>query len=273
MRSAPAIRARIFSYLYYGLKRFNMHAVVEIVPLLLHVSLLFFFAGLVAFLIPVNAAITAVAAALLAIVAGIYSLLTVLPLLSLDCPYRTPLSGVLWNLVQSFIARHPDSDSGQQNTASREPQTMVESMFRRATEISDERSARDKKALLWTMKSLADDVELEPFIEAIPDVLWGPYSRRHVYDDHIYTLIHTPEVQLLDRLHLFFLSSGSGILTAEAERRWRITSHRALWAILSVYDATDPSKPLPLLHELSYQMSSSDPAVDHYKCSTTALLQ
>ncbi|KAJ7692907.1 hypothetical protein B0H17DRAFT_894574, partial [Mycena rosella] len=32
MRSAPVIRARIFSYLYYGLKRFDMHAVVEVVP-------------------------------------------------------------------------------------------------------------------------------------------------------------------------------------------------------------------------------------------------
>ncbi|KAJ7473474.1 hypothetical protein FB451DRAFT_1558683 [Mycena latifolia] len=32
MRSAPVIRARIFSFLYYGLKRFNMHLVVEIIP-------------------------------------------------------------------------------------------------------------------------------------------------------------------------------------------------------------------------------------------------
>ncbi|KAJ6458862.1 hypothetical protein C8R47DRAFT_1244844 [Mycena vitilis] len=46
MRSAPIIRARIFSYLYYGLKRFRMHAMVEIIPLLLHASLLLFFAAL-----------------------------------------------------------------------------------------------------------------------------------------------------------------------------------------------------------------------------------
>ncbi|KAJ7505893.1 hypothetical protein B0H11DRAFT_2334908 [Mycena galericulata] len=54
MRSAPVIRARIFSYLYYGLKRFNMHTIVDVIPLLLHVSMLFFFAGLIAFLIPIN---------------------------------------------------------------------------------------------------------------------------------------------------------------------------------------------------------------------------
>ncbi|KAJ7443141.1 hypothetical protein FB451DRAFT_1057068, partial [Mycena latifolia] len=61
MRSSPIIRARIFSFLYYGLKQFNMHTVVDIIPLLLHASLVLFFAGLVAFLIPINIGIAAVA--------------------------------------------------------------------------------------------------------------------------------------------------------------------------------------------------------------------
>ncbi|KAJ7921983.1 hypothetical protein B0H13DRAFT_1546427, partial [Mycena leptocephala] len=78
MRSAPVIRARVFSYLYYGLKRFKMHFIVEMIPLLLHTSLLFFFAGLIAFLIPVNAVIMSVTAALLVIMAGVYALLTLL---------------------------------------------------------------------------------------------------------------------------------------------------------------------------------------------------
>ncbi|KAJ7132557.1 hypothetical protein C8R44DRAFT_664932, partial [Mycena epipterygia] len=50
MRPSPIVRARIFSYLYFGLRRFGMHKVVEFIPLLLHMSLLLFFAGLVAFL-------------------------------------------------------------------------------------------------------------------------------------------------------------------------------------------------------------------------------
>ncbi|KAJ6527647.1 hypothetical protein B0H19DRAFT_969575, partial [Mycena capillaripes] len=32
MRSSSLIRARIFSYLYYGLRRFKMHTVVDIIP-------------------------------------------------------------------------------------------------------------------------------------------------------------------------------------------------------------------------------------------------
>ncbi|KAJ7152441.1 hypothetical protein C8R46DRAFT_481021, partial [Mycena filopes] len=42
--SAPVVRARVLSYLYSGLQKFGMDTVVEIIPLLLHTSLLFFFA-------------------------------------------------------------------------------------------------------------------------------------------------------------------------------------------------------------------------------------
>ncbi|KAJ7853462.1 hypothetical protein B0H13DRAFT_2580495, partial [Mycena leptocephala] len=92
MRPSPVIRARVFSFLYYGLKRFKMHSVVEIIPLLLHASLLLFFAGLVAFLIPVHIAAMAIPAILLVLLTAVYSLLTILPSIYPDCPYRTPLS-------------------------------------------------------------------------------------------------------------------------------------------------------------------------------------
>jgi hypothetical protein len=75
-----------------------MHSMVEIIPLLLHASLLFFFADLVAFLIPVNTTVTVVAAALLGTITIVYSLFTVFPLIHFDCPYRTPLSVAFWNL-------------------------------------------------------------------------------------------------------------------------------------------------------------------------------
>ncbi|KAJ7150040.1 hypothetical protein C8R43DRAFT_862859, partial [Mycena crocata] len=76
--SAPVIRARVFSFLYYGLKRFKMHTVVEIIPILLHESLVLFFAGLVAFLVTVSHSITFLAIALLVVVSAIYTVLTML---------------------------------------------------------------------------------------------------------------------------------------------------------------------------------------------------
>ncbi|KAJ7476490.1 hypothetical protein FB451DRAFT_1087239, partial [Mycena latifolia] len=92
MRPSPIIRARVFSYLYFGMERFGMHAVVEFIPLLLHVSLLLFFAGLVAFLLPINPVVMVVAAVLLGFLVATYGYLTVLPIISSDSPYRTPLS-------------------------------------------------------------------------------------------------------------------------------------------------------------------------------------
>ncbi|KAJ7862524.1 hypothetical protein B0H13DRAFT_2354587 [Mycena leptocephala] len=134
-------------------------------------SLLFFFGGLVAFLSRINIVVTAVTAAILIIVMAMDFLLTILPLLALDCPYRTPLSGLLWNVVQALPRSQANDKNGQQPASSEEPPTMVEAIFRAATEFSNERRERDKSALIWTTKSLANGVELEPFLEAIPEVL------------------------------------------------------------------------------------------------------
>ncbi|KAJ7670016.1 hypothetical protein DFH06DRAFT_1037964, partial [Mycena polygramma] len=163
MRSAPVIRARIFSFLYYGLKRFEMHTVVEIIPLLLHTSLLLFFAGLVAFLIPVNKIMATLAGIILGVVVAVYAILTLLPVYHLDCPYRTPLSGIFWHIHQlatSISNRWRSVSELRPSLRERRKETMVESVFRKATENSKERSTRDTKSLLWTLKSLTDDVEL-----------------------------------------------------------------------------------------------------------------
>ncbi|KAJ7912298.1 hypothetical protein B0H13DRAFT_1713229, partial [Mycena leptocephala] len=221
MRSSPVLRARVFSFLYYGLKRFEMHTVVDIIPLLLHASLLFFFTGLIAFLIPVNTIITALAGAMLAFVTIIYSVLTLLPLIYLDCPYRTPLSGAFWRIRQTLF--HPES-----------MQTIVESMFHAATRESPERSDRDAKALVWTVKSLTDDAELQQFVEAIPNVLWGEDRRRYIYDTYLHRLMDDPEVQLLHRIQNLLNSCKSGGLTPEHSNRWQISCHRALWALASL---------------------------------------
>ncbi|KAJ6549290.1 hypothetical protein DFH09DRAFT_620184, partial [Mycena vulgaris] len=240
MRSAPVIRARVFSYLYYGLKRFKMHTIVGIIPLLLHVSLLFFFAGLVAFLIPVNTVITIVTGIILLIVATGYSLLTILPLVYIDCPYRTPLSGSLWQLAQKIPGIQRHLHGTHRNSAipgtRHQADTMMELVFDKAMLEDSERLERDKKALVWTMKSLADDTELEPFIEAIPDVLWGPSRRRSLHDNHIQCLIddQDPHVRLLDRIQDLYRSCDTGLLTSEASTRRKISCYQATWAVGSL---------------------------------------
>ncbi|KAJ7665743.1 hypothetical protein B0H17DRAFT_1210862 [Mycena rosella] len=232
-RPAPVTRARIFSYLYYGLKRFNMHALVDLVPLLLHMSLVLFFAGLVAFLLPINRTVMAVAAALLGIVVAIYCALSVLPLLYFDCPYRTPFSTVLWRTSQlwrrlsGLVVRsfgRPRESVGHTGE-----ETIVKMMISQATKPCSERDKRDQRALCWTMKSLVDGAELEPFIAGIPDVLWGPEGKRNIHDHLIRSLLDDPDVRLGYRLLDLMRHADSGLLAPDVEVRYKTSCLKALW--------------------------------------------
>ncbi|KAJ6600367.1 hypothetical protein DFH09DRAFT_1070176 [Mycena vulgaris] len=213
--------------------------VEEIIPLLLHASLLFFFAGLVAFLIPVNLTMSVIASVILSIVAAINSVLTLFPLCHTDSPYRTPLSGPFWGLSQSFQRlwrrRHVDGTPAIEAHAL-PGDSMVGAVVRTATASSDERSARDRRALIWAMKPLADDNELEPFVEAIPGVLWGPKVRWHAYNDHIRRLITHPDVQLFSRVEGLLRSCNTGLLPLEASKRRSIVTRRSgLWRVWSIF--------------------------------------
>ncbi|KAJ6476753.1 hypothetical protein C8R47DRAFT_1220235 [Mycena vitilis] len=125
---------------------------------------------------------------------------------------------------------------------------MVESVFRKATENLRERSTRDTKALLWTLKSLTDDVELEPFVEALPLIIWGTDSlsgadeRRYVYDDRIRPLMENSEAQLLLRIESLLESCDTGLLSLEVSKRRRISCYKAVWALssLAIAGASDP---------------------------------
>ncbi|THV01894.1 hypothetical protein K435DRAFT_654372, partial [Dendrothele bispora CBS 962.96] len=92
LRPSPVLRAKIFMYSYFGMRKFGMHAVVDLIPFLLHISLLLFFVGLVEFLIPVNKTVQYLMSSFLAVYALVYLLLTFLPIIYLDAPFRTPLS-------------------------------------------------------------------------------------------------------------------------------------------------------------------------------------
>ncbi|KAF5333827.1 hypothetical protein D9758_015229 [Tetrapyrgos nigripes] len=199
LRPSPIRQARVFAYIYFGLRDFGMHSFVDIIPFLLHLSLFLFFGGLVAFLSPVNRIITYIMIGVLGIFLLIYTALTVIPLVWLNAPYRTPLSGALWrlgNAFGSFLARKHDLDHCQDATLS-------EALLEKSLQGTSE---RDRQALVFTMQSLTDDDELLPMIEAIQDVLYydsqyGFYIRR-ANVDLIMPLIMSddPEVNIISRI-------------------------------------------------------------------------
>ncbi|KAK7013726.1 hypothetical protein R3P38DRAFT_3277568 [Favolaschia claudopus] len=230
MRSAPVIRARIFSYLYYGLKRFNMHAVVEIIPFLLHASLILFFAGLVAFLVPVNKAVMIVVIILLGIMVTAYTTFTVFPLFSRQSPYQTPLSAGLWRATQ--LAHTIWRSASRQSTLNSD--SMVDAMIGAAIKHSNEREDRDSRALSWTLRSLSDDVELEPFLEGIVDALATTKYNGTSYDEHIRCLLESQELRLFQRVHQLLHRCESSTLLEEKQTRRQLIAFKCLWAMATI---------------------------------------
>ncbi|KAI0293861.1 hypothetical protein B0F90DRAFT_1760714 [Multifurca ochricompacta] len=103
-RSDPAAQARLRAFVFDGVSRFHMSHALGLVPLLLHVSVILFFLGMIEFLFPINNTVTFVVLGFIIAMACTYLLLTVLPLFCLNFPYSTPFSPLVWRLT-SFPAR------------------------------------------------------------------------------------------------------------------------------------------------------------------------
>ncbi|KAJ7790517.1 hypothetical protein B0H14DRAFT_3569389 [Mycena olivaceomarginata] len=281
MRSAPVIGARIMSYLYYGMQHFNMHTMVAAIPLLLHASLFFFFAGLVAFLIPVNFAIMAVCSVILLIFTVVYATLTFLPLYYLDCPYRTPLSGVLWcfgaiaNEWYHRIMRSLFYCTADSSDISAHKRSTVDAMTHEATADSDTRASRDYRALRWTVKSLIDDEQLQPFVHCIPGLLQDEHpakrsSARNRYKEHITALIRDRDIQLYVRIEGMLRSARlagpeyqvAGPAARSAKQRQYIC-FRAIWAIAQM-DIRSPVITDSALIQAAYKSEADSGYVQQY---------
>ncbi|CAK5263503.1 unnamed protein product [Mycena citricolor] len=266
MFSSPSIRARVYMYLYYGLRRFNMHAVVGVPPLLLHASLVLFLVGLVAFLVPINIIIMGMTSAMLCLFVAVYGTFSALPLFFLDCPYQTPLTQILWSLNQSLgsmlrayiwsaaavckavfqkrtavtdLEKPAGSPVANDDASAKSPappdsrpqlRSMVDALKSAALHPPVETETR---ALAWTVRSLSDDEELEKLVEGLPQTLWD-FDRnrpRSVYQALFQSLLRDPHVHLGQRLADFMAGSNSNLLEHKDRLRRQLSVLRAIWAV------------------------------------------
>ncbi|KAF8172620.1 hypothetical protein K438DRAFT_1851431 [Mycena galopus ATCC 62051] len=200
-----------------------MHTFVDWIPFLLHASFLFFFAGLIAFLLPVNRVMMYLICVALFVFVLLYAVLTVLPVVHLDCPYRTPLSAPLWSLLRNPF------NFFETRVVPAEP-TMTEAVVELALQNT---TARDQHALQWTLDSLTDDVELLPFVEAIPDMIYGPNGFRRVNDHLFISILGDTEVAspLVTRIcNLIRGTQGMSVDDPLRSRRY-MAGVKALWAL------------------------------------------
>ena len=254
-RPFPHERARLFEYLYKGLQKFRMAAVVETIPMLLHISLFLFFVGLVEFLRPVNFVISMLILAMLLFCIIIYASVTVIPSLHLNCPYRTPLSGWVWRIMQTLhLLRRCDPASGRTVEIIG---SMTQAREMEAIEICPQRDQRDLDAMCWTLKALREDAELEPFIEVIPQVVAGSdYSGKLL----LLNLLHYDDlsVRLDHRIPRLLLTCSSGLLEPSVSQKRATACLAAIWSLtmMSIMSGSSSPQSPPLSRGLRFNEQS-----------------
>jgi len=105
--SKPAHRARVRSFAFHGTQLYKMSVAVQIPSALLHLSVFFFFGGLVALFHSVNKKVAIAVDVSVGLFGLAYFTLTILPCLDHRCPYRTPMSYLLWypwHILLSLVA-------------------------------------------------------------------------------------------------------------------------------------------------------------------------
>ncbi len=102
--SEPKHRARARWSLFLGTKVYKMRLAVEIAPTLLHLSVCMFFAGLVIVFHRINTKVAIAVDVSVGLFVLAYIMLSIIPCLDMRCPYRTPVSYILWYPCHAFLS-------------------------------------------------------------------------------------------------------------------------------------------------------------------------
>ncbi|KAJ7832873.1 hypothetical protein B0H14DRAFT_2515013 [Mycena olivaceomarginata] len=92
-------RAMIRQFRYACFDKWGVQFIIGFLPVILHLSLGLFMAGLVVFLSALNRTIATVVGCIAGFLFGVYITTNTLPILAIGCPYRTPLTPLLYSFV------------------------------------------------------------------------------------------------------------------------------------------------------------------------------
>jgi hypothetical protein len=145
-------------------EKFALAAAVEVLPGLLHTSVLLFYIGLIDFLININHTVGFIMLAWVAVAVLTYFILSMLPLVFPNSPYQTPLSSFCWFVMEAAPFLWLWLSKG--NESAKKRWTKIKDGMRRALE--SKARAPDVKALQETLRSLEEDHKSEEFLDGIP---------------------------------------------------------------------------------------------------------
>jgi hypothetical protein len=106
-----------------------------------------------------------------------------------------------------------------------------------ATADLPDRHQRDLKALCWTMESLTEDSELEPFVEGIPGFI---QTSSQCAPSAMVTLMHRDDIAIFGRVtKLLMTCMESGGLAGPSRRRPAVACMNAISALVMLVDNDD----------------------------------
>ena len=229
--SLSSERARVRSYLFLGTLKFGMGYAVETVPTLLHLSVFLFLAGLVIFFFTAYKTVAIALSISVGLLGMAYFTLSILPCVYQDCPYGTPMSGILWGLWHAFASvpafclrwilkrlhtllvpyNLGDVKSRRQRTLTRWLEGVENSLDKHRRRLKDGFRLSivqgaldapvdvDNKALIWLLDQpvMAEKSKIQDFIaNAAGDTITqlmsvSNVSGRTVFRDHLLTLLRS----------------------------------------------------------------------------------
>ena len=302
--SAPGKRAKMRAYLFEGFEHFGMSTVVEAIPTLLHISCFLFLAGLWEFLRPINSGISYLILGILVLCASLYVTVSSVPALLGNWPYATPLSSFLRRIIRalfqvacslwwliiicavicrrlySLVRRTHTYDSGFgqisqmiRNPVVSEPSQILwgKCTSRLLSDVTTWPDGWDEKALRWTIRSLTEDSDLEPFVEGISEFVLpdeGNGMRT------IVKLMYDTDVRLGPRIvRLLATCAGGSTLDSLSRQRRALACCAAMVSLAkglpSLRSQYDMKRFVSILTELS--RDSAGVFADHTRCTVVAV--
>jgi Family of unknown function (DUF6535) len=177
LNAPPQKRARVRAYLFHGLTKFQMQRIVESIPVLLHISVFFFFFAVSDYLRTVHSIVGLAARCSVIMLLSAYLVLSILPLVLSSSPYQTALTTplrpcvvvlrfVLFGLPVLVLKGSPISfrPTPLQHNRSRDLLTVTE---RRAASL-------DHLALQWLLKDVDED-RMDKVVAGLPALIRSPF--------------------------------------------------------------------------------------------------
>lgn len=278
---SPIERVRIRTFLFAGIKRFQVRLVVENVSLLLHAAIFLFFAGLVEFLFVINDEVAQVVVAVISFFAALYISLTSLPMIYQQCPFQTPLTAVFWYMthVLIIVILSPFTFSNCARKKIHDLWKHTKGGFDKhiLDAVKVDRTI-DQKAVKMTLSMCRGDAEVEAFLEAVPGYLSDDESGPRFGD--IGPLLNPQGHDMpLGKRIVHLLSScvhGDGKLD-EVERRHRaVTCSRVVFGLSKAFSfaqKTTLDLPKSIGHMLQKLSHDPDPKIAFEAVRAIAVLE